>query len=150
MNAHAWAQLQNRYGIQAAEETLLRKIRANEYVCRRHSADPDTWIYDVKYKGDVLRLVVNGALTAIITVLPQEFPGKKAKDSSRRARKNAPRVDECEEAYDLISEAQEEDRAIGLELASYKDADKFWRGSLIKALARIEALEKQIDDLKRT
>lgn len=146
MNIHAWHQLQKRYGIQVAEETLLKKIRADEYVCRRHSSDPDTWIYDVHYKGDVLRLVVNGALTAIITILPQEFPAKKAKDSSRRARKNAPRVDECEEAYQLVAEAQEEDRAIGLELESYKDADKFWRASLIKALTRIEALEKQIEE----
>ena len=149
MNTHAAEQFKKRYGLVVNERKLLQKIRDGVGVIRRmHTANSDRWIYDVDFDGSPLRLVTNAAATAIITALPDEFQLKKRQDGQRKARKSAPRVDEVEEAYALISEAQAEDRAIGLELEECKAAEKFMRESLITALLRIAELEKKIDALK--
>jgi hypothetical protein len=149
MSRHAAEQLQKRYGKAVNQHKLLEEIRQDRYIVRRHSANPDTWIYDVAFEGDVLRLVVDKNLTEIITALPPAFTTQKQKQGEKRVRKNVPPVDEVEEAFDLAAESQAEEKAIGVQLEEAKEAEAFWRKSLINALLKIQQLEAQIDERKK-
>jgi hypothetical protein len=149
MNNHAAEQLKKRYGKEISQRKLLRQIRGGQFIKRLHSANPHNWIYDIEYDGLPIRLLVDEGLTAVITVLPPVFQGKKQKEASKDVRKRFPRVDAVEEAFDIEAERQEEERAIGTQLEELKNIESHWRKCLIEALQRIQELENQIDDLKQ-
>jgi hypothetical protein len=149
VSRHAAEQLKKRYGKEVSQRKLLQKIRAGQFVKRSHSASPKEWIYDVEFDGSLLRLVVDENQSDIITALPPVFNAKKQKQGERRARKDALRVDEVEEIFDLAAENQAEEQAIGLRIEELKSAEGYWRTCLIKALQRIQELENQVADLKR-